>query len=279
MWIKLRGIASPITFDGVESLVKVLEHVLRGWTIQQIPKGQGKPKIRLKAGPGGYERRSPWIEGGDAMVLHDPVDAVCDLLLDIERAYVENSDNMLVLHAAGVKFDAGLVVFPSTHATGKSLLATTLAHAGYRVFADDQLPIVPGSPTLAVAPGFLPRLRRPLPNNIDKGVLDFIRRHEGPLSEKFRYVDLDANVLAPLGERAPIIGVVLLNRGPGATPKVESVGEAEVLKACVLQSFGRRLNAIEVLDHLHVMVKGAVCVKLTYSTVLEAQALLQEKFT
>jgi len=278
MWIKLKDIKNPIAFDGVQELVEILTQVLRGWTVRDVKPGKGKPKIRLSAGPLGYERRSPWIEGGDATVLVDPVDAVCDLLLDLERAYIEDSDNLLVLHAAGVKMGAGLIVFPSTHASGKSLLTATLAHAGHRVFADDQLPIVPSTPTIGIAPGFLPRLRRPLPNDIDSRVLDFIHQHEGPMSERFRYVDLNEDVLAPLGERAPIVGLVVLNRQTGAKPKMETLSEQEVLKACVLQSFGRQMNAIEVLDHLHGMVKGAECLKLTYGTVLEAQALLQEKF-
>ena len=279
MWIKLKGLKSPIAFEGAPHLVDILEKVLRGWTITRIAKGKGRPKIRLKVGPLGYERRSPWIEGGDAVVLADPVDAICDLLLDIERAYIEDSTSLLALHAAGVKMGTGLVVFPSTHASGKSLLSVTLAEANYRVFADDQLPILPGSLTRGVAPGFLPRLRRPLPTHIDAKILDFMRHHEGPLSERFRYVDLAEDVLAPLGEQAPIVGIVVLNRTDGAAPKIESVGEAEVLKACVLQSFGRSLNALEVLDHLHAMVKGAQCVKLTYSTVTEARILLEETFS
>jgi len=278
MWIKLQGIQAPISFDGAEALVPVLESVLRGWTLYEVSPGKDTPQISLTAGPRGFERRSPWITGGGAMVLMDPVDAVCDLLLDLERAYIEDSASLLALHAAGVKIGGGLVVFPSTHATGKSLLSVALAHAGHRVFADDQLPIVPDTPAIAVAPGFLPRLRRPLPDDVHPDLTDFIRAHPGPLSQKFRYVDLDQKVLAPLGERAPITGIVLLNRTPGAQGKIEAATEAEVLKVCVLQSFGRSLGALEVLDHLHDMIKGAQCVKLNYATATEATVLLQETF-
>ncbi|PHS79724.1 MAG: hypothetical protein COB59_00080 [Rhodospirillaceae bacterium] len=278
MWIKVKGLNNPIAFDGVPNLVKILDKVLRGWTFQDIKKGKGTPLIRLKAGARGYERRSPWIKGGDAIVFPDPVDAVCDLLLDLEHAYIKDSHNLLALHAAGAKIGSNLVVFPSTHGAGKSLLTAALAQSGHRVFADDQLPILPGSPTIAVAPGFLPRLRNPLPDDLDQNILDFIESHSGPQSAQFRYVDLPEEVLAPLGEQAPIQGIVLLNRVFGASPKMEPVSEAEVLKTCVLQSFGRSLNAIELIDHLHNMVKDAVCVKLTYSTVKQAQALLQEKF-
>lgn len=292
MLIRLEGLENPISFEGADALAVVLKKVLRGWQVRETTSVQAaadnRPvKIRLSLGPRGYERRSPWVEAGKALVLLDPVDAVCDLLLDLERAYIEDAPKrgdavLSVLHAAGVELGGkntkGLVVFPSTHATGKSLLTVALAHAGHRVFADDQLPIVTGANTLGVAPGFLPRLRRPLPADIAPDFAAFVRAHAGPQSQRFCYVDLDADRLAPLGTRAPIKGVVLLERLPGAKPNIQAASQADVLKACVLQSFGRRQNALEVLDSLHAMVKGATCVKLTYADVSQAVVLLEETF-
>ncbi len=197
MWIKVKGLNDPIAFDGVPNLVKVLEQVLRGWTVRETKKGKGTPIIRLKAGARGYERRSPWVEGGDVIIFPDPVDAVCDLLLDLEHAYIKDNNNLLALHAAGVKIGSNLVVFPSTHGAGKSLLTTALAQSGHRVFADDQLPMLPGAPAIAVAPGFLPRLRNPLPADLDSQVSDYIKTHAGPKSAQFSYVDLPEDVWPP----------------------------------------------------------------------------------
>jgi len=290
MLLKLEGIESPILFDGTEALVPVLEAVLRGWRSAQARGGGDAAAIRLRLGPRGYERRSPWIEVGTAVALPDPVDAVCDLLLDIERAYAEDAPQrgaqvLSILHAAAVEMgtgeNRGLVLFPTTHATGKSLLSVALAHAGHRVFADDQVLALPGGggePARGVAPGFLPRLRRPLPDGLDAELAAFIRAHAGPVSARFRYVDLDSGCLAPLGACAPIKGVALLDRADGATPAAAPATEAEVLKACVLQSFGRAMGALEVLDTLHAMVQGAVCVKLAYADATQAVALLEETF-
>lgn len=288
MLITLEGLAHPIEFDGgAEALVPVFERVLTGWTMKKGGKAKAEPKIRLTAGPKGYERRSPWIEAGHMAVYLDPVDAVCDMLLDVERAYVEDApargdDLSLILHAAAVEMgagdDVGLLVFPSTHATGKSLLTVALAHAGHRVFADDQVPLKPGTPATGIAPGFLPRLRRPLPSGLASALSDFIRGHEGPTSGQFRYVDLKADRLAPLGTTAPVKGVVLLERQSGVEPAIEAATEAEVLKACVLQSFGRTMSALDVLDHLHAMVLGAKCVKLRYADAPQAVRLLEETF-
>jgi hypothetical protein len=268
-------------------LVEVLKKVLRGWTVETVGEGVGTPRIRLNLGPRGYERRSPWIEAGTAIALIDPVDAVCDLLLDLEHAYVEDAPArgeaaLSILHAAAVEMgppDAkGLVVFPATHATGKSLLSVALAHAGHRVFADDQVPILTAKQTQGIAPGFLPRLRLPLPNDLPADLAAFIRGHAGPQSARFGYVDLNAEQLAPLGTRAPVKGVVLLERKADARPILTPANEAQVLKACVLQNFGRKQNALQVLDTLHTMVQSATCVTLTYGDAAQAVALLEETF-
>lgn len=296
MFLKLAGIEKPLEFDGTEALIGVLKAVLRGWRVTEMRKVPSKSKaksaIRLSVGPKGYERRSPWVEAGSAMVLIDPVDAVCDLLLDVKRAYADDAPKrgekvLSIVHAAAVEMgegaDRGLVLFPSTHATGKSVLSVALAHGGWRVFSDDQLLVLPsgaGKPTFGVAPGFLPRLRRPLPAGLDPALVEFIRTHEGPHSAKFRYVDLPEDRLAPLGARAPIKGVVLLDRNDkdGGAVHIEPASEADVLKACVMQSFGRAADALTVLDTLHAMVKETKCIKLSYSNASQAVTALQETF-
>ena len=282
MWVKLDGIQNPIRFDGTDDLVDVLKAVLRGWPMDCSETSDDQAIIHISKGSNGYERRSPWIAQGTAVAHPDQVDAVCDLLLDLLRAHIEANPERLALHAAGVEmgsgYDAGLVVFPSTHATGKSLLTTALAAQGHRVFADDQLPVLPGSPTVGISPGFLPRLRRPLPDSLNTTLATFIRAHAGPMSDAFRYVDLDENVMAPLNTQAPIKAVVLLERQTGAKPGLKPATENEVLKACILQSFGRKMGAIEVLDHLHALVQGVDCRTLTYEDAEQAVALLEDAF-
>ena len=287
MWIRLDGIEQPLRFEGGDELEDVLKSVLRGWPMTRLETCSDLAMIQISKGPHGYERRSPWIERGSAVVHPDPVDAVCDLLLDLQHAYIEDrarhgGDALLTLHAAGVRMgtddNAGLVVAPSTHASGKSLLTTALGAAGHRVFADDQLPIIAGTPTLGVSPGFLPRVRRPLPATWDAALADFIRSHPGPVSDQFRYVNLNVEAMAPRGEKAPIKAVVLLDRRDGATPSLSPAGESAVLKACILQSFGRKLGALEVLDHLHAMIKGIACYTLSYGDAQDAVAVLEEAF-
>lgn len=290
MWVRLGGLKHPIQFKDCEELVDILAAILRGWSITRIEDCKDLSVIQIHKTKRGYERRSPWIKRGTAAVHSDPVDSVCDLLLDIEHAFIEDSahDNgelMLTLHAAGVEMgqgpDAGLVVFPSTHASGKSLLSTALAAHGHRIFADDQLPVIPGVsglPTRAISPGFLPRLRRPLPETLGAELTDFIRTNAGPVGHRFRYIDLKDDIQAPLNAEAPIKAVVLLEREDGAKPTLRPAKEMDVFKACILHSFGRKLKPLDILDNMQILVEGAECHALSYSDAQEAVALLEYTF-
>ncbi|MCK4940298.1 MAG: hypothetical protein KAR80_08340 [Rhodospirillaceae bacterium] len=288
MQLQFDCLENPISFDDCDELVDVLKNVLNGWgRVRIIPDGAGdgdgagahlpQALIRLRRGPGGYERTSPWLEGG-RMVLADPVDAVCDLLLDIERAYIATSDKLLALHAAAVEFDGGLTVFPSTHEAGKSTLAVLLAIGGARIFADDVTPIDPAADLTGVSPGLLPRLRLPLPDELSPESLGFINSHQGPKSESFLYVDMDKNALAPLGERAPVNRIILLEREPGVAAELIPASNSEILKHTIMQSIGRDISALEMLDNLNAMVGGAECLRLRYGTSEDGARLLLERY-
>ena len=280
MQLQFDCLENPIAFDGCDELVDVLKNVLRGWGEGEIipdTTGASQPLIRLRRGPAGYERTSPWLEGG-RMVLADPVDAVCDLLLDIERAFIAASDKLLALHAAAVEFDGGLSVFPSTHQAGKSTLAVLLAAGGARVFADDVTPIDPTAGSIGVSPGLLPRLRLPLPDDLSPKSIDFINSHQGPKSESFLYVDMDKNALAPLGTRATVNRIILLEREPGVVAELIPASNSEILKHTIMQSIGHEVGALEMLDNLNAMVAGAECLRLRYGTSEDGARFLLERF-
>ena len=281
MKLKFEGFKSAIFFDGTEELVPVLEKVIRGWKFKPINNGRSiNLAIRIARGPGGYERTSPWL-GGGKMVLADPVDAVCDLLLDMERALIADSGKLLALHAAAVEFDGGLSVFPSTHNAGKSTLGVLLAARGARLFADDVTPIDPQSGNglfMGVSPGFLPRLRLPLPNDLASESVDFINSHMGPKSDNFLYVNLDKNHLAGLGKSAPVNRIVLLERKNGTSAQLVTVKPSEILKHTIMQSLNQDASAIEILDSLNAMVANSECLRLIYGRSEDAAKLLMSTF-
>lgn len=281
MKIKFDGLKNAIFFDGTEELVPVLEKVIKGWKFKSINDGRSiNSVIRIARGAGGYERTSPWLDGGK-MVLSDPVDAVCDLLLDMERAFIADSGKLLALHAAAVEFDGGLSVFPSTHNAGKSTLGVLLAARGARLFADDVTPINPQSGDggfVGISPGFLPRLRLPLPNDLSSESVDFINSHMGPKSENFLYVNLDKNHMAGLGQSGIINRIILLERQNDSSARLVPVKESEILKHTIMQSLNQNMSALEILDNLNAMVANAECLRLIYGRSEDAAELLITTF-
>ncbi|MDH5187373.1 MAG: hypothetical protein OEW37_00290 [Rhodospirillaceae bacterium] len=281
MELKFEGLKNMISFDGTEELVPVLEKVLKGWKFKPAKNNASKnPIIRIRRGPTGYERTSPWLNGGK-MVLANPVDAVCDLLLDIERAFIADSGKLLALHAAAVELDGGLSVFPSTHNAGKSTLGVLLAARGARLFADDVTPLDPQQGNglfMGVAPGFLPRLRLPLPDDLAPEGADFINSHAGPKSENFLYINLNETQLASLGQSAPVNRIILLERKKDAAAEIITVKKSEILKHTIMQSLNQDVSAIEILDNLNGMVAGCECLRLTYGRSEDAAKLLMSTF-
>ncbi len=281
MWLKFEGLHNPLALDGAENLAPILRDVVRGWNFDEVPQGSGPdPLIRIERTNGGYQRTSPWLEGGK-MVLVDPVDAVCDLLLDLKRAYIADTDKLLALHAAAVEFADGLTLFPSTHHAGKSTLAVLLAMQGQRIYADDMVALEPSTnsgPAFGVAPGFLPRLRKPLPGDLSPRARTYIDEHAGPESDQFMYVDPGAKHLAPLGSKSPIRNLVLLDRKAGAKVEFLPVEEAELLKHTIVRSLGRQISALELLDTLHAIVSATDGFRLTYERTEDAAIALRAKF-
>lgn len=281
MWLKFEGLKHPLALDGSENLAPILRDVTHGWNFTEVPPPSGsEPLIRVARTPEGYVRTSPWLEGGK-MLLADPVDAVCDLLLDLERAYIADTDKLLALHAAAVEFPGGLSVFPSTHNAGKSTLAVLLAMQGQRIFADDMMALEPsqdGGPAFGIACGFLPRLRLPLPIDLSDRAKGFIREHGGQSSDQFLYVEPGNEHLAPLGAKSPIRRLVLLDRQPGAGAQFTEVEESELLKHIILRSFGREISALDLLDTLHTIVGATDGFRLTYDRTEDAADALQSKF-
>lgn len=281
MKIKFEGLKRTVSFDGVDEIMPVLEKVISGWQFKRVNVAKVSANdICLARGPVGYERTSPWLDGGK-MVLANPVDAVCDLVLDLERAFITDSEKLHALHAAAVKLGDGLSIFPSTHNSGKSTLALLLAIRGARLFADDVTPIFQkfvGGKFIGVSPGILPRLRLPLPHDLAPQSTDFINSHKGPESEKFLYVNLNKKHLAPLGESATVNRIILLERENGVETSLAPVKKSEILKHTIMQSLNQDVSAMDMLDKLNAMVADAECLCLRYEKSEDAAELLISTF-
>ncbi|MEJ1398034.1 MAG: hypothetical protein RPU52_11035 [Candidatus Sedimenticola sp. (ex Thyasira tokunagai)] len=261
---------------GHKQLLPVMEKLLRNWhidpTLSTIDKA---PLISLEESSKGFIRRSNWLSG--EKIYKHPVNAVCDFIVDLIHAYLSDKPDLLCLHCAGVEFAGGLVLFPNTYQAGKSTLVVKLAALGLRLFSDDVIPYSI-SKREGMALSIPPRLRIPLPNIEDNDMSNYIGTHKGPKSDRFLYCDIEEEMLAPLGEFAPIAGITILERSDEQAPRIQEADKGEVLRNVILRNFSRRSPALNILDTLFDLVERTPCYTLTYSTPDQAAELLITKF-
>ncbi|MDA1324509.1 MAG: hypothetical protein O3C34_07170 [Proteobacteria bacterium] len=268
-------IDKPVALIGCDELSPLMRQVLRGWGMTETVVAEcPQTDIVIRRTKKGYSRSSPWL--AHSISFQNPVNAVCDFLVDLTNAYLADNPQFLCLHAAAVLLDDGLALFPGIYRAGKSTLSVHCAAAGFRLFADDVLP-VDGKTKEGIAPGILPRLRLPLPDNSDAAFTDFVGRHEGPRSDRYLYVDPEPDRFAPRGTRAPITAIVLLERIDTGAPEIAEISSSETLKRAIQQNFSRALPALDILDHLQDIVSNARCFELQYRTGEEAVDLLRRR--
>ena len=275
MLLAFEGLKRPVALIECHELAAGIAAVLRGWRIDEVPaEAHASPAITIRGTEDGYRRESEWLT--EAVEFDDAVDAVCDFLVDLIKAFVADTPPLLCLHSAAVTIGDGLVMFPSPYRAGKSTLVIHLAAAGARVFADDVLPLGAGNEGLA--PGILPRLRLPLRDDAGEAFHRFIDRRRGPANDHYLYVALTEEELAPREIGAPIRGIVLLERMPAARPELLEVGAGEVLKRTIMRDFAYEVSALDALERLHAVVAGARCFTLRYDDGEQAARLLCEAF-
>ncbi len=276
MLLSFEGLTGPVALTGCDELAECIASVLRGWQMREVaPDQAGEPVITIRKTDGRYSRTSRWLS--EPASFSHPVNATCDFLVDLMRAYVADNAHLLCLHCAAARFGDGLVIFPSTYRAGKSTLSAHLAATGTRLFTDDVLPIV-ASTGHGMAPGFLPRLRLPLPDDSGRGFVDFIEQMAGPRSDRYIYFDPGEDVLAPMGETAPIRGAVLLDRTDDGPAELSPAGADEILQNAIQRNFAHNLSGLETLDRLHAIVDGRECYTLRYRNAEDAVAALEGAF-
>lgn len=275
MLLAFAGMTAPVSLDGCDELADAIGRVLRGWPVERLSASATPPIITITKARQGYRRFSPWTAG--ELTLAHPVDAVCDFLVDLTRAFIMDDPRTLCLHCAAVETDGGLVVFPSTYAAGKSTLAMHLAAAGARLFADDVMPLRRGD-RFGIAPGILPRLRLPLAPETRRVLGPFLKSREAAHSRHFAYYAMTQAELAPHGTTRPIAGLVLLERQKLGKARLDEAGAAEMLKSTIIRNFSKSVPGIAVLDCLNAVVGDARRCRLTYASAEDAVDILREAF-
>ncbi len=269
------AMSRPVRLVDCTELIDLLGLLFPGWPITRVAQAAANPVLTVTRADGTYRFDGDWL--GDPLDRLDLPAAACALVAEVVRAWARDDDRWLCLHGAAAKIGDRLVVFPSQYRAGKSLLSVALAAAGISLYADDVVPIWIDD-GLGMAPGLAPRLRLPLPENLDRNTREFIDRHRALAGERYRYLDLAGRELAARGELAPVGGFVLLEREAGAAPALEQIPAATVLKQVVWQNFSRQAEAPRILGVLDRLVAQARRYRLRYDRVDEAVALLRDAF-
>jgi len=250
--------------------------IFPGWQITEVSAEHASPVLSLRLENNNYVLESDWLEKPAYRKNEDA--AICLLVAELMRAYVHEDRELLCLHGAAAEFAGKLVLFPSNYRAGKSILSACLAASGVRLFGDDVLPISLLDAE-GIAPGFAPRLRLPLPDNLGSETCDFIDKHNRLQGEQYLYLDLESDVLAPRGFQLPIGAFVLLEREEGTRPLLEIVSEVEVLRQVIWQNFARETEAPKILRVLSELVASSQRFRLRYDRAEDAVRLLLEIFS
>jgi hypothetical protein len=158
--------------------------------------------------------------------------------------------------------------------TGKSTLAARLSAEALTLFCDDMLPLDRRGRGIAVGIG--PRLRLPLPTRSTVAFREHVARHIGPADDCYGF--LNAPTVAHHGRRAAVGAIVLLERRPEGPAQFRRAEPAEALGFLIKQNLASDRRPAEVLTRLRRLAAGVPCLRLEYSDLEDATALLTRTF-
>ncbi|WP_333712764.1 PqqD family peptide modification chaperone [Yoonia sp.] len=275
--IQFSGLAHPVRIVSPDEVIPILAPVVAAWPIVQSGKADAP---FATVGPTG-DGRSWRLSAPRAVrpeVEHNPVNAICDLIVEMSWERLRSRPDLLCLHAAAVAFGDRLVIFPNQRRAGKSLLSASLARHGHAIFTDDFIPLAvdPATGVISgVANGIAPRLRLPLPETVSSDFAAWIETRIAVRNRQYGYlagIDLPTS-----GTEMPVGAIVMLDRDMEMTGPAEltPVSADAALAAIVTQNFGRQVHAGAILAITGAMATTVPVLRLTYRDVEEATALLE----
>lgn len=273
------GLDAPLQVSDPQIVRPLLDPVMAAWPFKEISAAQ--PQSRPPFATIGPIDDQSWRLlaplAASPVAHHDPVDAICDLVVEMSWERLRSRPDLLCLHAAAIEFGDHLVIFPNARRAGKSLLTATLAKLGHAVFSDDFVPVAVEAGTIyGLANGIAPRLRLPLPPNLPIELSNWIAAGIDPANKRYGYL---TGIDLPLsGTKAPIGAVVLLDREKGRTASalLEPVSDDDAIAALVIQNFGRQVHAGAILSVIAAIATSVPVYRLVYDDVADAAALLHD---
>ena len=276
MDLMFAGVPQPVRLVGCENLLPLMQTIIASWpcAVAEISPDT-PPLIEIRhADDGRYRIGASWLE--QPMIEYDDVCAVCSFIIDLVRGWIDSNPDFLCMHCGAAEFGGSLVVFPSVSRAGKSTLIARLAAGGIRAYADDLLPLTAQGEGMSL--GILPRLRLPLPVKAGTRLFSFVGQNEGPSNDRYRYVRMSPQMLAPFGSLCPIGAFVLLERKIEGGARLERATRAEAMQHLVRQNFMRDGAAASIFSTLRTLIDSKPCLRLSFSDLDEAVEILSRAF-
>ncbi len=273
--LRFPGAAAPVVLDHAAELLDGLRMALNGWepsvafagsTDFSDPLSLAQPDAR-----GRYVVSSRALE---APLENLPfASAVSALIADISQSFYEDSPGAFALHCAAFMIRGRLTAMVGPSRTGKStFIARLSAEPDLQIICDDVLPILPDG--MARTLGTAPRLRLPLPENASPLFRAHVERHCALRDASYGYVC--APTVAPFGMRAPLATLVALERREGAQATLRHMAPGEAMSHLMAQNMvDPDADEHDLMSRLLDLAGSALCLKLTYSDLEAATAMLR----
>ena len=266
------GTKEPVRFAD-DAQIKDFVDVVHGWPYQPIAATANEG---LRVARHGQLWRVSGLQPSPWERDHDPVNAICDLIVELNWLRLRAQSELMCLHAGAVELGGGLVVFPNGRRAGKSTLAVELARRGHRLFSDDILAVNIDTEGRAVglSMGVAPRLRLPLPAGASRSFTAWVAEDPGPSNRQYKY--LTTAPIASSNTAVPLAAIAVLDRvEDDIEPEVTLLTPAEAIPLLIHQNFGRFVNAGRALSTFDAVTRGLPCFRLRYGNFARAADFLE----
>lgn len=272
-FLHFAGLSGPVRLDRAAQVGEGLRRVLHGWPFDKTQGSNAAPVSTVCREGATFTVASPWLD--EAFTGLPAASAVCAVLADISEAYFDARPGLPVLHCGAFETGARLIALTGHAHAGKStLMARLTVEDDLVTYCDDILPLDAGG--YGIALGAAPRLRLPLPQAASPAFRAHVGRHKGPYDDEYCYVC--APTVAAHGRRAPLSVLVVLDRRAKACAALHAVGETETIHHLLTQNMGDFDSPAQGYAHAQALAARLTCLRLVYSDLEEAVALLRAAF-
>ncbi|MDO5658203.1 MAG: PqqD family protein [Paracoccus sp. (in: a-proteobacteria)] len=272
-FLQFEGLSGPVRLERAAQVGEGLRRVLHGWPHQKTTKARAEPVSTVTRDGATFTVASPWLD--EPFQNLPAASAVCAVLADISEAFFDARPGLPVLHCGAFETGGRLIALTGHAHAGKStLMARITAETDLITYCDDILPLDADGNGMAL--GAAPRLRLPLPATVSGVFRAHVGTYRGPHDDEYCYVC--APTVAAHGRRAPLAALIVLDRRADAPAALHEVSQEETIHHLLTQNMGEFATAGQGYAHARDLAERLICLRLVYSDLEDAVALLRRAF-